>query len=173
MARTTKSENVPKDLRSVFDSLTAITDTFCTNHLNDEYATWARYLTAALCRKRPSPLAGKKLNIWACGIIYALGFVNFLFDKSQIPHMTAKDLCAAFQVSKSAGAAKAKFIRDAFKMYQLDPHWCLESKLATNPNVWMIEVNGFIIDARYASREIQEIAFLKGLIPYLPEKREG
>ena len=173
MAKTTKSENVPKDLRPLFDSLTAITDTFCSNHLNDEYATLARYLAAALCRKRSSPLAGKNLNIWACGIIYALGFVNFLFDKSQIPHMTAKDLCAAFQVSKSAGAAKAKIIRDAFKLYQLDPRWCLQSKLATNPQAWMIEVNGFIIDVRYASREIQEIAFRKSLIPYLPEKREG
>ena len=173
MARTTKSENVPKDLRPVFESLAAITDAFCSNHLNDEYATWARYLTAALCRKRPSPLAGKNLNVWACGIIYALGFVNFLFDKSQIPHMTAKDLCAAFQVSKSAGAAKAKIIRDTFKMYQLDPRWCLQSKLADNPQAWMIEVQGFVVDVRYASREIQEIAFRKGLIPYLPEKMEG
>ncbi len=160
-------------MRPVFDSLTAITDTFCTNHLNDEYATLAQYLAAALCRKRPSPLAGKNLNIWACGIIYALGFVNFLFNKSQTPHMTAKDLCAAFQVSKSAGAAKAKIIRDAFKMFQLDPRWRLQSKLFDNPHAWIIEVKGFVIDVRYASREIQEIAFRKGLIPYLPEKREG
>ena len=33
---------------------------------------------------------------------------------------------------------------------------------------WMIEVNGFMVDARYASVEIQEEAFQRGLIPYIP-----
>ncbi len=33
----------------------------------------------------------------------------------------------------------------------------------------MIQVNGFTLDARYLNREIQEEAFRKGLIPYIPE----
>ncbi len=40
-----------------------------------------------------------------------------------------------------------------------------------NPMAWMISVNGFLLDARTAPREVQEIAFQKGLIPYLPEER--
>ena len=36
--------------------------------------------------------------------------------------------------------------------------------------VWMIEVNGFVIDARFLKREIQEEALRKGLIPYIPER---
>jgi hypothetical protein len=35
----------------------------------------------------------------------------------------------------------------------------------------MIQVNGFIVDIRHASREMQEIAFNKGLIPYIPADR--
>jgi len=53
-------------------------------------------------------------------------------------------------------------------MYQMDPNWTLPSKVDDNLLVWMIQVNGFIIDARHASREIQEEAFRKGLIPYIP-----
>ncbi len=34
--------------------------------------------------------------------------------------------------------------------------------------VWLIQVNGLIVDARQVSREIQEEAFRRGLIPYLP-----
>ena len=34
--------------------------------------------------------------------------------------------------------------------------------------VWMIEVNGFVVDARHLRREIQEEAYRKGLIPYVP-----
>jgi hypothetical protein len=36
---------------------------------------------------------------------------------------------------------------------------------------WMIEVNGFVLDARHLKREVQEEAFRKGLIPYLPGEK--
>jgi hypothetical protein len=32
----------------------------------------------------------------------------------------------------------------------------------------MISVNGFIVDARRLKREVQEEAFRKGLVPYVP-----
>jgi len=35
----------------------------------------------------------------------------------------------------------------------------------------MIEVNGFLIDIRYAKKEIKEIAYEKGLIPYIPYQK--
>ncbi len=54
-------------------------------------------------------------------------------------------------------------------MVPLDPAWCLPSKLADNPLAWMIQVNGLIVDARTAPRAIQEEAFRRGLIPYIPE----
>ena len=38
---------------------------------------------------------------------------------------------------------------------------------------WMIEVNGLIMDARRLPREIQEEAFRKGLIPYIPADHPG
>ena len=43
-----------------------------------------------------------------------------------------------------------------------------------NPMAWMIQVNGgFIMDARQAPPEMQEIAFAKGLILYVPYKRQA
>ena len=41
------------------------------------------------------------------------------------------------------------------------------------PMAWMIMVDGFIIDARKMPREVQEVAYRKGLIPYIPENKEG
>ena len=38
--------------------------------------------------------------------------------------------------------------------------------------VWMLQVNGFMVDVRHAPREMQEIAFNKGLIPYIPADRQ-
>ena len=49
----------------------------------------------------------------------------------------------------------------------------LPSFVDQNPLIWMLEVNGFIMDVRHAPREVKEIAFAKGLIPYIPADREG
>ena len=40
-----------------------------------------------------------------------------------------------------------------------------------NPLAWMILVNGFAVDVRQMPRDIQEIAYEKGFIPYLPGAR--
>lgn len=167
-----KSESVPEAMKATYEAIVGLTDPFCREHLNEEYAALCRQLAAALARKRPSPIASGRPEIWACGIVYALGTVNFLFDKTQTPHMRAEELCERFGVSKNTAANKAKLIRDMFKMFQLDPRWCLPSRLDDNPMVWLIQVDGFIVDARYAPREIQEMAYQKGLIPYIP-KSEG
>ena len=172
MARVSRLEQGPKQMQSTFDAIVALTDAFCVAHLNEEYAQLARQATATLCRKRPSPLAKGRANTWACGIVYALGFVNFLFDKSQDPHMSAGDLCEGFGIGKSTGAAKSKEVRDLLRMTQFDPNWCLPSQMDSNPMAWMIMVNGLIVDARSMPREVQEVAYQKGLIPYIPGERE-
>jgi hypothetical protein len=40
-----------------------------------------------------------------------------------------------------------------------------------NPLVWMLSVDGFVIDIRYAPVELQRAAFAKGLIPFVPADR--
>jgi Domain of unknown function (DUF6398) len=106
------AQSVPSAMRPVYEAIVALLDPFCAQHLNAEYAQLSRELAAALARKRPSPLARGKPEIWACGIVYALGTVNFLFDASQTPHLRADALCAAFGVKQSSAANKARLIRE-------------------------------------------------------------
>ena len=146
-------------------------DQFCKEHLNEEYAVLCRKLAEKLARKRPSPLLQGSLNAWASGIVRAIGGVNFLHDKSQTPYMRSTDIDHYLGTSPSSGAAKLAAIRKMFKMHQLDPNWSLPSRLDDNPMVWMLQVNGFIMDVRDAPREVQEMAFHKGLIPYIPVDR--
>ena len=44
-------------MQATYDAVVALTDAFCRDHLNEEYRDLARAMAAALCRKRPSPLA--------------------------------------------------------------------------------------------------------------------
>jgi len=96
--------------------------------------------------------------------------VNFLFDKTQHPHMSAGELCAAFGVAKGTGSAKSKAVRDALNMSQMDPDWFRPSHMDDNIMAWMIMVDGLIVDARTMPPEIQHIAYQKGLIPYIPDQ---
>ena len=169
MPKAKKSTTVPKAMQDTFDRIVSLTDSVAHQYLNDEYAQLIRHATAALCRKRPSPLSSGSHKTWACGITHAIGMVNFLFDASQDPHMKAADLYKAFGVSAGSGQAKSKIVRDTLDMRQLDPNWCLPSKMDTNPLAWMVMVDGLIVDARQLPREIQEVAYERGLIPYLPD----
>ena len=56
-----------------------------------------------------------------------------------------------------------------FDMGPLDPRWCLPSRLTDNPLVWMISINGVIVDMRTMPPELQEQAYQLGLIPFIPE----
>ncbi|HQE94135.1 MAG TPA: DUF6398 domain-containing protein [Anaerolineae bacterium] len=168
MARKTKRETVPEAMRPCYDEIVALTDVFCQEHLNAEYMQVCRQMAATLARKRPSPLLGGKPKTWAAAIVYTVGSVNFLFDKAQTPHMRADELAALFGLSKSTVGTKSKQIKDILNIGVFDPDWTLPSKIGENPMAWMISVNGFIVDARYMSRSIQEEAYRKGLIPYLP-----
>jgi hypothetical protein len=169
MPKRSTSQHVPKDLQARFDEITQLTDAFCQTYLNDEYEQLCRELTATLCRKRPSPLVRGKAATWACGIIHALGMVNFLFDSSQTPQIVASQIWEYFELSSSSMQAKYKQIRDLLGMYPMDPDWSTAAMVDQNPLIWMLEVNGLIIDVRHAPREIQEAAFRQGLIPYIPE----
>ena len=172
MARRTKSEAVPKAMKSRYNEIVAATDAFCEEHLNAEYAQVCRQMVATLARKRPSPLLGGRPKTWAAAIVHAVGSVNFLFDKTQDPHMRADELAALFGLSKSTVGNKSKEIRDILNISIFDTNWTLPSKIADNPGAWMVSVNGFIVDARALPRPLQEEAYHKGLIPYLPGSTE-
>ena len=162
-----KGESVPAKMRLKYEEVIGLTDEICRKHLNEEYALLSRRLVAALARKRPSPLERGRLEIWACGIVYTLGTVNFLFDKTQVPHLQADELAGLFGVSQKTAANKAREIRDIFNMQRLDPDWCLPSKMDDNPFVWMVMINGLIVDARNLPHEVQEDLVEMGVIPYL------
>lgn len=163
-----QSEKVPKAMADTYAAVTAITDAFCREHLNDAYAQLIRFAAAALCRKRPSPLAKGTPLSWAAGITHAVGMVNFLQDPAQTPHLPAQALYQGFGVSQSNGLAKSKAVRDVLDMSQMDLDWCLPSLLAEHPMAWMVITdNGIMIDARSLAREDQVLLHQAGLIPYV------
>ncbi len=138
--------------------IVGLIDQFCREHLNEEYAGLCRKLAENLARKRPSPLVSGKPQTWACGIVRTIGWVNFLDDRSQSPHMKLTAIDKAFGIDESTAQGKSMLIRKTLKIRPMDPAWSLRSQIEQNPTAWMIQVNGFLVDARFLKREIQEEA---------------
>lgn len=162
---------VPKKLQDVFLQLVARTDAFCEAHLNSEYQQVCREMAAAFCQKG-SPVAKGKLEGWAAGIVYSVGWVNFLTDPHQKPHLKAAQIAQGMGVSEATMQAKARVIRQALDVDRFDPGFTVPSMMKENPFIWMTQLkNGLIVDLRMAPREVQEEAFRRGMIPYVPADR--
>ena len=169
--KTKKSKRRTDDIRDqAFDAMEQIielTNAFCLNHLDEDYRELCEDLTWAVFEEGLPLEKGRPVS-WAGGIVHAIGFINFLHDPSQSPHMTSAQLAEGFGVSQQTMQTKSKIIRDEFDLMQMDPDWCLPSLIGENPLVWMLEVDGLIIDARTAPLEFQQEAYRLGLIPYIP-----
>lgn len=167
------SQRVPNAAAERSATAQALTDAFCEKHLNDEYRELVRRLLGSLARKRPSPLLGGKVNVWAAAAVHAIGRTNFLDDPSQVPHCKSKASFEFFGAGESTVIGKSKLIRKTLRMGPLSPEWTLPSRLADNPMVWMLQVNGLLMDIRDAPVEAQRVAYEKGLIPWIPAERSG
>jgi Domain of unknown function (DUF6398) len=88
------------------------------------------------------------------------------------PHLRTDDLADLFGVKQQTTANKGRLIMDVLRISVLDPEWTRRDMLDANPRVWLIEVDGLVLDARMLPEEIQVEAWRRGLIPYVPAHRE-
>lgn len=159
---------VPKIMQKKYEEISKLLIEYSEEYLNKEYEELCLHALEKLCRKRPSPLQSGRADTWAAGIVYAIGSNNFIFDKSQPIHMTAKELAAPFGVAASTASSKAALIKKALKIDYFHAEWCLPSEAAENPMLWMVEINGLPVDARMLPPEWQAACYERGLIPYVP-----
>jgi hypothetical protein len=165
------STDIPEETKRAFTRVLQLTDAFCTKYLNDDYRQLCEKMAIGLCEAGVPINKGKPVG-WASGIVKALGRVNFLHNSRSSPYMSAAQIAEGFGVSQATMLAISKIIRDELDLIQMHPDWCVPALLENNPLVWMLKVNGIIMDIRVAPREAQEEAYRLGLIPYIPADRE-
>jgi hypothetical protein len=157
-------------MRERAQAIIDITDRACHEHIDDEYAEIARRLVARLARKRPSPLARGDARIWSAGVVYAAGQINFLFDPTQTPHLTAKELAERLEVVQTTMANKAGLINRTLDIGIFEPELTRLALLEQHPMAWIVEIDGLLVDARMLPTELQAEARRLGLIPDLDRR---
>lgn len=119
---------------------------FTRDNINEEYTELCRNLVKKLGRKHDVPFKRGKLEIWASAVVYAIGQINFLFDKSFEPYLTPDDICNYFNTKKSTVSSKAKTIRDILKLEYYDKEFSTEKMIEDNPlNNFVMTEEGIIV----------------------------
>jgi len=136
--------------------LISLTTEFCEQHLDDEYEQLGEKLIRKMSRKRNVPYLSGGIEIWAAGVIYALGQINFLFNRSFEPYATHDDICDYFGTNKSTTSQKAKFIRDMFKMRYGNDEFLTERNKKDTPFGKSMMINGLIVPIDLLESESQE-----------------
>lgn len=138
------------------EKLLEMTGTFCAQKLDDEYAQLCEKLIKKLGRKREVPFQRGKLEIWAAAVVYAIGSINFLFDKSFEPYVTPKQINDYFGTKKSTVSNKAGDIKDMFDMWHFSPDFSTQSMAESNPFNKMVMVDGFIVPLDTLPDDLQQ-----------------
>jgi len=126
--------------------LIEMTDDFCDEFLNDDYKQLCEKLIQKMSRKRNIPFSTGKIENWAASIVYALGQINFLFDKSFTPYACSDDICNYFGTTKSTTSSKAKKIRDMFQISYWDSTFSTNEMSKNDPFKNLVQLtNGLIV----------------------------
>jgi hypothetical protein len=127
------------------EALIEMINVFADRYLDEDYKMLCKKLIDKMSRKRKVPFLSGKLEIWAAAIVYSLGQINFLFDKSFEPYVSATDLCNYFGTSQSTTSQKAKIIRDMFKMRYFDEEFSTKRMLNENSLNEFVMIDGLIV----------------------------
>ena len=115
-------------------------------------------------RKRQVPFLRGRVNTWAAAIIYALGQINFLFDRSFEPHVAAGDIPKYFGVSQGTVGQKAKTIRDMFDLCYWHPEFSTQRMRDDDPHRGRVMIDGFIVPISMLAPEVQEDLRRRGIV---------
>ena len=161
---------IPHAMQDRARTIIDIANSVCHAQLDEEYALITRSLVARLARKRPSPLIRGDTRIWAAGAIYAVGQINFLFDRRSSPHMTGDQLAGALGVVKTTMAAKAALINRTLDLRAFEPGLTRADLIAQHPLV----VLGHAVEMLFAGRplppELRDELRRRELVPDAPAR---
>ena len=143
MAQQCKNEK--EKIAYIKQQLTKITREFCTKWIDEEYADLCENLIAKMARKRAVPFISGRLDIWAASVVWAIGRVNFLGDKTFAPYLSLDDVANHFGVSKSTVGQKATKICELMKLQYYDSEFSTHHMARQNPfSRMVVDANGFI-----------------------------
>jgi hypothetical protein len=149
-------EDKEKKLQKEQELLTLVS-AFCKEKLNEEYNLLCSKMIKKLGRKRTVPFMTGRLEIWAASIVYTIGMINFLFDKSFKPYISSNEIHEYFDTKSSTVSAKSRLLRDMLKLSRFDDEFSIRHIIDNNPFNQFVLVNDIIVDLDSIPLEYQKM----------------
>jgi len=146
-----------EEIKNKEKKLLELTGVFCAQKLDDDYHQLCEKLILKLGKKKDVPFKSGKIEIWAAAVIYTIGSINFLFDKSFKPYITADQISEYFGTKKSTVSNKAKQIKDFFNIGYYCAEFSTQHMVANNPFNDLVMVDGFIVPLSSIPKNLQEM----------------
>jgi len=126
---------------------------FCEERLDGDYARICEKVIAKMGRMgvRKSgttaevPFMTGHLEIWAAGVVQAVGSVNFLFDQSFRPYIPLGEINEYFGTKQRTVENKSRQIREMFKMDSFNNEFLTERVKEDNPLNHMMDMDGVLV----------------------------
>lgn len=144
------------EIKAIETELIHLTRTFCTEKLNANYEQLCEKLIKKMGRKHDVPFKRGKIEIWAAAVIYTIGSINFLFDKSSEPYIAATVISDYFETKNTTVSNKARQIREMFDLTLFDDEFVTDQMDAMNPFKDLVAVDGFIVKLSSLPIHVQE-----------------
>jgi uncharacterized protein DUF6398 len=125
--------SAPLAFREGVAAIAAVTDLVCAEHLDTSTPRPPERSLFASPSRAPAPLERGDPRIWAAGVIYTVGSINFLFDKSQPPHLRADKLAEHVGVVQSTMVNKSARIRSLLRLSWYEPELTRCERVERNP----------------------------------------
>ncbi|MDR1871694.1 MAG: DUF6398 domain-containing protein [Deltaproteobacteria bacterium] len=126
-------ENVPVALVAKYNPIAEIISRFCDERLTDDLKALCLRALAKLARKRPSPLLTGKPITWAAGLTYAIGSINFVFDKSKSYYLSGDEFANWYGLSKKSVSSKAQDVKKLLNLSYFSSEFTIKDILAGFP----------------------------------------
>lgn len=146
-----------KEIKERENILLELTGNFCAQKLDDDYFQLCEKLIKKMGRKREVPFKRGKIEIWAAAVVYTIGSINFLFDKSFEPYITAQQISDYFGTKNSTVSNKARQIREMLNLTMFDNEFATEHMNETNPFNNLVVVNGLVVPLSSIPENLQEL----------------
>jgi len=119
---------------------------YCKEHLDNEYLKLCDKVNNDLLSVDADVFKRGKSNIWAAAMVWAVGSVNFLGDRSSEPYASLKDICDHFEANTSTVGQKAGMIREWLDMdYFNEEYVRSDSSLVKMLDSLVMTEDGFIV----------------------------
>lgn len=146
-----------QEIKKIEKKIVELTQGFCSQKLDNDYRQLCEKLIKKMGRKRNVPFTTGKIEILAASVVYAIGSINFLFDKSFEPYITAQEISDYFKTKNSTVSNKAKQIREMLKLDIFDNEFSTKHTKENNPFNNFVTVDGLIVPLSSLPENLQEI----------------